>query len=60
MEISVRHAVPPWRRGGTGQVTSLHGPCPVLIAAGRGYSVAVRARSRTPAVEPTYMSSVMR
>jgi anti-sigma regulatory factor (Ser/Thr protein kinase) len=31
-----------------------------LIAAGRGYSVAWRARSRTPAVEPTYMSSVMR
>ena len=27
---------------------------------GAGYSVAVRARSRTPAVEPTYMSSVIR
>jgi len=33
---------------------------PVPIAAGRSYSVAMRARSRTPAVEPTYMSSVMR
>ncbi len=34
--------------------------CPGPRQGRDGYSVAVRARSRTPAVEPTYMSSVMR
>jgi hypothetical protein len=49
---------------------SLLEPCAATTAAGpalresiagrRPYSVAARARSRTPAVEPTYMSRVMR
>ena len=38
-------------------LTSVRNYSPSLL---RGYSVAVRARSRTPAVVPTYMSSVMR
>jgi hypothetical protein len=32
----------------------------MLVVAGHGYSVAVRARLRTPAVAPTYISSVVR
>jgi hypothetical protein len=54
------HAGPPGVRGGAGQVTACVNPARPLITAGHGHSVAVRARSRTPAVEPTYMSSVMR
>ena len=38
----------------------LREPLPGPVVVGRSYWVAVRARSRTPAVVPTYMSSVMR
>ncbi len=50
---------PPRGRGGAGQLAATRASRP-LIKAGTGYSVAARARSRTPAVVPTYMSSVMR
>jgi hypothetical protein len=60
LKIILRHAVPPGWRGGAGQVTACVNHTWLLIAAGHGYAVAVRARSRTPAVDPMYMSSVMR
>jgi hypothetical protein len=43
-----------------GQANLTMGMARPLVVAGNGYSVALRARSRTPAVAPTYMSSVVR
>src|ERR1039457_1291694 len=48
------------QRGGTGQAATLHAPARLLIAAGRGYRVAWRGRSRTPFVGPNGMSRVVR
>ena len=42
------------------RLDALIGPPTAAGLPGRDYSVAVRARSRTPAVVPTYMSRVMR
>src|ERR1700758_2253000 len=61
VEIALRHSALSWltRRnwGRSLPVLILPGP---LSLSGRGYWVAVRARSSMPAVVPTYMSRVMR
>ena len=60
MELSLRHAYSSLEGKEELAGHGLRDHARSLIAARHGYSVAVRARSRTPAVEPTYMSSVMR